>query len=91
MVTTVRDTTIERKTYTANETALILGVHPVTVKRWTANGQIPSFKVGHARRIRRDVVEALMNPACPVQPRANEWTTAEEFIALMRPAKQTTA
>ncbi len=76
---------VEREVYSTEQVATLLGVDLRTVKCWIANGQIPSFRIGHCRRIRKDVIEAIMNPTCSVQPRVGDWETAEDFISLLRP------
>lgn len=67
------------------QAAAILGCSEQTIRRWVSAGQIPSFKIGQARRVRRDVIEAIMDPTCRVQPRPGDWHSADEYIALMRP------
>ncbi len=54
----------ERKAYSVNETALILRIHPVTVKKWIASGKLPgSFKLNGRRLILADVVKAIFYEA----------------------------
>lgn len=70
---------------TVAEVATAMGRTSTTVQRWIAAGQIPSVKAGNARRIRRDVLDAIVNRTAIVAPRPHEWETAEEFIRLNRP------
>jgi excisionase family DNA binding protein len=48
---------------TTSEVAKILNVHINTVRRWSNQGSLPSFRIGSRgdRRFRRDDVEALLN------------------------------
>ncbi|MDP9364924.1 MAG: helix-turn-helix domain-containing protein [Chloroflexota bacterium] len=76
---------VESAVYTPEELAKLLKVHEVTLRRWLSDEVIPSFSVGATRRIRQDVVEALMNPTCKTQPRPGDWRDADDFIRLLRP------
>ena len=42
------------------EAASILHVHPNTLRKWSSNGLIPSYRIGH-RRDTRFTLEALYN------------------------------
>lgn len=76
--------TVEHGAYTTTQAAAILGVSHVAVRRWVAAGQIPSFKIATSRRIRRDVIEAVMDPGAEYPP-PGAWETAEDFLQLVRP------
>ena len=45
------------ETFTPNDLAKILNLHPFTVTRLAREGKIPAFKVGGVWRIRRDQFE----------------------------------
>lgn len=38
---------------TIEEAARLLKVHPVTVKRWLAQGELPAIRIGRVVRIRK--------------------------------------
>ncbi|MDP9363920.1 MAG: helix-turn-helix domain-containing protein [Chloroflexota bacterium] len=75
---------VEQEAHSPKEVATILGVHYETVIRWVTSGQLPSFRIGNVRRVRRDVLDELMGkaggrarerypePAEPVGP-VEEW------------------
>jgi len=50
---------------TVQETAQLLKLSPVTVRRFIAAGRLPAVKVGRAVRIRRDAIEGLLAPVRP--------------------------
>jgi excisionase family DNA binding protein len=52
---------------TVEDTAQMLRVSEVTVRRFIANGKLPAVKVGKWVRVRREAVEQL---AQPVEPQA---------------------
>jgi len=54
---------IEQEAFSPREVAIKLGVHHDTVLRWIRSGQLPSFKLGGARFIRRDTLDEVMAPA----------------------------
>ena len=45
---------------TVDETARLLKVAPVTVRRYIAEGRLPAVRVGRAVRVRRDAVGAVL-------------------------------
>ena len=45
------------ETFTPNDLAKILNLHPFTVTRLAREGKIPAFKVGGVWRIRKDQFE----------------------------------
>ncbi|MDP9364210.1 MAG: helix-turn-helix domain-containing protein [Chloroflexota bacterium] len=85
MAATMTESGVKRDVYTPEEASVLLNVHEVTFRRLLSNGVIPSFRVGASRRIRKDVIEALMNPTCKTQPRPGDWRDADDFIRLLRP------
>ena len=52
---------------TIDETARMLKVNPITVRRFIADGRLPAVRVGKGVRVHKEAVEKL--PA-PVKPRA---------------------
>lgn len=50
---------------TVDETARMLKLNPVTVRRCIADGRLPAVRVGRRIRIRREAVETLLKPAMP--------------------------
>jgi excisionase family DNA binding protein len=44
---------------TVPETARLLKVHPITVRRYIAQGRLPAVRVGKGVRVRKESVEAL--------------------------------
>lgn len=56
----------ERLAFSAEEAAAALGVHPATVRRMMARGQIPFVTLGVGprakRRIARSALERLLDP-----------------------------
>ena len=50
---------------TVEETAKMLKVAPITVRRYIQSGRLPAVKVGRGVRLRREAVEALLTPIGP--------------------------
>ena len=50
---------------TIHETAALLKLSPVTIRRYVASGRLPAVKVGRAVRIRNESVEGLLEPVLP--------------------------
>jgi len=50
---------------TIRETAQVLKVNPITVRRYIAGGRLPAVKVGKGVRVRREAVERLLTPVAP--------------------------
>lgn len=50
---------------TIQETAALLKLSPVTIRRYVASGRLPAVKVGRAVRIRKEAVEGLLEPVLP--------------------------
>ena len=49
------------ETFTPNDLAKILNLHPFTVTRLAREGKIPAFKVGGVWRFRKDQLEQWIN------------------------------
>jgi excisionase family DNA binding protein len=47
---------------TVDETAKLLKVAPVTVRRYIADGRLPAVRVGRSVRVRRESIGALLRP-----------------------------
>jgi excisionase family DNA binding protein len=52
---------------TVQETAQLLRVTPITVRRYIAQGRLPAVRVGRGVRVKKEAVEQL--PA-PIEPRS---------------------
>lgn len=50
---------------TLQETARLLRVTPITVRRYIAAGRLPAMKVGKGVRVERQAVEQLLAPVGP--------------------------
>lgn len=44
----------DKPVYTVEEFAQIMGVKPLTVRRWIKNGELKAFKLGRTVRISKD-------------------------------------
>jgi excisionase family DNA binding protein len=55
--------------YTVRETANLLRVSEITVRRYIADGRLPAVRVGRSVRVEKEAVERLPNPVKPVEPR----------------------
>src|SRR5687767_8544271 len=53
---------------TVHETAQLLKVSPITVRRFITDGRLPAVRVGKSVRVNREAVDALI---APVQSRAS--------------------
>jgi excisionase family DNA binding protein len=51
---------------TVRETAQILKVAPITVRRYIASGRLAAVKIGRGVRIRREAIEGLLTPVASV-------------------------
>ena len=51
---------MEIETYSVNDVAKILSVKSATVRRWITANKIPSFRIGHTRRIPKSFIQDLM-------------------------------
>ena len=50
---------------TVQETAQMLKVAPITVRRYIQSGRLPAVKVGRAIRVHREDVDNLLTPVIP--------------------------
>ena len=55
--------TIDRKFYSVEETAAMLGCTQVTIRRWVGNGTLRSIKLGGRRLIAAGTVDDLVQQA----------------------------
>jgi excisionase family DNA binding protein len=55
--------TFERKFFSVDETAAMLGCTSVTIRRWVGNGTLPSIKLGGRRLIAAGTVNNLVQQA----------------------------
>ena len=51
----------KKQLYTTDETARILKVSPITIKRYIADNKIPSIKFNGIRRIKGENVAKILN------------------------------
>lgn len=64
---------------TIQETAAILKVSPITVRRFIKSRRLPAVRVGRALRVRREDVESLPEPANPTETSGTEEDDAHLF------------
>jgi excisionase family DNA binding protein len=57
---------------TVQETAQILRVSPLTIRRYVADGRLAAVKVGRAVRIQREAVAEFLQPAGATSPTSEE-------------------
>jgi excisionase family DNA binding protein len=58
---------------TIPETARLLRVTPITVRRYIAAGRLPAVRVGKGIRVRREAVDDLITPVVPTRdPRGSD-------------------
>src|SRR5215216_6949029 len=50
---------------TVKETASLLRVSPITIRRYIASGRLPAERVGRGIRVRREAVEDFVTPITP--------------------------
>ena len=50
---------------TVQETAQMLKVAPITIRRYISSGRLPAVKVGRAIRVHREDVDNLLTPVVP--------------------------
>lgn len=50
---------------TVQETAKIVRVAPITVRRYIAQGRLPAVRVGRRFRVRKEAVEQMAMPVVP--------------------------
>jgi excisionase family DNA binding protein len=67
---------------TVNETARLLRVSPITVRRYIASGRLAAERVGRGIRVRREAIEAFIMPvvSSPVKPESD---SEEDVPALL--------
>lgn len=55
---------------TVQETAAMLKVAPITVRRYIASGRLAAVKIGRGVRVRREAIEGLLTPVAwlPAEP-----------------------
>src|SRR5687767_5059243 len=53
---------------TVQETAEMLRVNPITVRRFIADGRLPAVKVGNGVRVQKAAVDQLLTPVAPKHP-----------------------
>ena len=57
---------------TVQETAQLLRVSPLTIRRYVADGRLAAVKVGRAVRIERDAVAQLLEPVMAGAPESGD-------------------
>jgi excisionase family DNA binding protein len=50
---------------TVQETAKLLKLSPITIRRYIGSGRLPAVRIGRAIRVRREAVEELLEPVEP--------------------------
>jgi len=60
MVMTKHEIPDEQEFLSAKDLSKMFGVHDRTVREWFARGEIPSFKIGSTRRVRRSDLDAVI-------------------------------
>jgi excisionase family DNA binding protein len=55
---------------TVQETAALLKVNPITIRRYIADGRLPAVRVGKGLRVRRDAVGQFLTEVPPKPPRS---------------------
>jgi len=50
---------------TVRETAQLLRVNPITIRRYIADGRLPAVRVGRAVRVQREAIEHFTTPIEP--------------------------
>jgi excisionase family DNA binding protein len=59
--------------FTVQETARMLKVSPLTVRRYIADGRLPAVKVGRSVRVRKEVLDQFIKP---IEPKARKGRSA---------------
>ena len=62
----MEDATVEL--LTIQETAHMLKVNPITIRRYIADGRLPAVRVGKGVRVRKEAVDQLVTPVEPKRP-----------------------
>ena len=78
--------------YTINQTAIVLKVHPLTVRRYIKEGKLKAYRVGGNIRISVNDLRAFMQnfiarhrhsrPSIPVENLSKEFSFADPFLSL---------
>ena len=55
---------------TVDETARLLRVSPITIRRYIASGELEAVRVGRSVRVRREAIEHFMKPLSRLDPRS---------------------
>ncbi len=66
---------------TVKETAQLLRVSPITVRRYIASGQLAAERVGRGIRVRREAIEEFVTP---VVPASKQWGDESEDLPTLR-------
>ncbi len=66
---------------TVKETAQLLRVSPITVRRYIASGQLAAERVGRGIRVRREAIEEFV---APVIPASEQWNAESEDLPTLR-------
>jgi excisionase family DNA binding protein len=61
-------TDVTMELLTVPETAQLLRVSPMTVRRFIADGRLPAVRVGKGLRVRREAIKRLAKPVAPTVP-----------------------
>src|SRR5262245_6565579 len=51
--------------YTVDETARLLRVSPITIRRYIASGELEAVRVGRGVRVHREAIERFVKPLAP--------------------------
>ncbi len=70
---------------TIQETAQMLRVTPITVRRFIADGRLPAVKVGKGVRVRRGAVDGLVAPVTPQTRQARKRAPAGHPLTYEHP------
>ena len=69
---------------TVRESAELLRVTPITIRRYIAAGRLPAVRVGRGVRVRREAVEGLLEPVALAPADRTNPEVADEPEALTR-------
>lgn len=70
---------------TVDETAALLRVSPVTIRRFIASGRLPARRVGRHVRVEREAAEAFAEPVVTGERKPPYTSSPEEIRAALRP------
>ncbi|MBA2449306.1 MAG: helix-turn-helix domain-containing protein [Chloroflexi bacterium] len=70
---------------TVQETARMLKVAPITIRRYIAGGRLPAVKVGRGLRVEREAVEQLIQPVAvrPINGRVAKRPTGRRKTGIL--------